>query len=159
MGLKAHKSVVLLGGLAKDSNIENSNGFEKLVEPLKYHRCVITFGYSGKMIQKTLYDAGLTIPCIRVAKLEDAVNSARSIAKSGDAIVLSPGCASFDEFRNFVHRGKVFQELAFFDPLVSVSTCLLPQLNWKVFKRRKKVTCTHNLKVLCHGLLSWKAHK
>eukprot|EP00268_Persea_americana_P067508 TRINITY_DN9304_c0_g1_i14.p1 TRINITY_DN9304_c0_g1~~TRINITY_DN9304_c0_g1_i14.p1 ORF type:complete len:474 (+),score=110.05 TRINITY_DN9304_c0_g1_i14:318-1739(+) len=113
MGLKAHKSVVLLGGLAKDSNIENSNGFEKLVEPLKYHRCVITFGYSGKMIQKTLYDAGLTIPCIRVAKLEDAVNSARSIAKSGDAIVLSPGCASFDEFRNFVHRGKVFQELAF----------------------------------------------
>ncbi|KDO57255.1 hypothetical protein CISIN_1g0154211mg, partial [Citrus sinensis] len=30
-----------------------------------------------------------------------------------DAIVLSPGCASFDEFRNFEHRGMVFQELAF----------------------------------------------
>lgn len=41
------------------------------------------FGYSGKMIQKTLYDAGLTIPCIRVAKFEDPVNAARSIAKYG----------------------------------------------------------------------------
>lgn len=55
------------------------------------------FGYSGKMIQKTLYDAGLTIPCIIVAKLEDAVNSARSIAKSGPSTSL--GALHFEIFR------------------------------------------------------------
>ncbi|XP_077254205.1 uncharacterized protein LOC143893117 isoform X4 [Tasmannia lanceolata] len=108
MGLKEQKSVVLLGGLAKESS-----GFEQLVEPLKCHRGVITFGASGMMIQKVLRDGGLTIACVRATNLEDAVSFARSMASYGDAIVLSPGCASFDEFRNFEHRGKVFQDLAF----------------------------------------------
>lgn len=113
LGLKEQKSVILLGGLAKVSNSQESNGFEQLVEPLKYHRCVITFGFSGPLIQKTLSDNGLSIPCFEAANLEDAVNCARSVARYGDAVVLSPGCASFDEFRNFEHRGKVFQELVF----------------------------------------------
>lgn len=113
MGLKETNSVILLGGLAKVSSMEESNGFEQLVEPLKYHRCVVTFGFSGTLIQETLLDNGLSIPCIRAANLEDAVNCARSVARYGDAIVLSPGCASFDEFKNFEHRGKFFQELAF----------------------------------------------
>lgn len=113
MGLKEHKSVILLGGLAKVLNNQESNGFEQLVEPLKYHRGVVTFGSSGEMIHKTLCDGGLNIPCIKATNLEEAVNCARSMAKHGDSILLSPGCASFDEFRNFAHRGKVFQELVF----------------------------------------------
>ncbi|XP_034694237.1 UDP-N-acetylmuramoylalanine--D-glutamate ligase-like isoform X4 [Vitis riparia] len=113
LGLNEQKSVILLGGLAKVSNSQEPNGFEQLVEPLKYHRCVITFGFSGPLIQKTLSDNGLSIPCFEAANLEDAVNCARSVARYGDAVVLSPGCASFDEFRNFEHRGKVFQELVF----------------------------------------------
>ncbi|KAF5195451.1 Udp-n-acetylmuramoylalanine--d-glutamate ligase [Thalictrum thalictroides] len=60
----------------------------------------------GMMIQKTLQAAGLHIPCFRAT--EEAVNYARSKATSGDTIVLCPGCASFDEFRNFEHRGKIF---------------------------------------------------
>ncbi|OVA07865.1 Mur ligase [Macleaya cordata] len=113
MGLKEQKSVVLLGGVAKVLKDRKSNGFEQLVEPLMHHRCVITFGSSGKMIQETLQAGGLRTTCIRATNLEDAVNCARSMARYGDAIVLSPGCASFDEFKNFEHRGKVFQELAF----------------------------------------------
>ncbi|XP_042480381.1 UDP-N-acetylmuramoylalanine--D-glutamate ligase-like isoform X3 [Macadamia integrifolia] len=114
MGLREQKSVVLLGGLAKVLNTEGSNGFEKLVEPLKYHRCVITkFGSSGTEIQKTLLAGGLSIPCHRARSMENAVNLAMRVAGYGDAIVLSPGCASFDEFRSFEHRGKVFQDLAF----------------------------------------------
>ncbi|KAF3442599.1 hypothetical protein FNV43_RR16515 [Rhamnella rubrinervis] len=112
MGLKRQKSVILLGGIAKVLDGQESNGFEQLVEPLNYHRCVITFGSSGTLIQTTLSNNGLSIPCIRVANLMDAVNYARRMAKPGDAVVLSPGCASFDEFRNFEHRGMVFQELA-----------------------------------------------
>ncbi|KDO57252.1 hypothetical protein CISIN_1g0154211mg, partial [Citrus sinensis] len=71
------------------------------------------FGYSGVLIWKTLVNNGLSIPCFAVANMKDAVNHARRMATNGDAIVLSPGCASFDEFRNFEHRGMVFQELAF----------------------------------------------
>ncbi|GMY14163.1 udp-n-acetylmuramoylalanine--d-glutamate ligase [Fagus crenata] len=113
LGLKQQKSVILLGGLAKVLYGEETNGFERLIDPLKYHRCVITFGSSGTLIQKTLSDNGLSIPCIGAVNMEDAVNCARRMAKFGDAIVLSPGCASFDEFRNFEHRGLVFQEMAF----------------------------------------------
>ncbi|XP_024047497.1 uncharacterized protein LOC18031689 isoform X4 [Citrus clementina] len=113
MGLKGHKCVILLGGQAKVLNGQESNGFEKLIEPLNHHRCVITFGYSGVLIWKTLVNNGLSIPCFAVANMKDAVNHARRMATNGDAIVLSPGCASFDEFRNFEHRGMVFQELAF----------------------------------------------
>ncbi|XP_019243025.1 PREDICTED: uncharacterized protein LOC109223247 isoform X1 [Nicotiana attenuata] len=106
------KSVLLLGGLAKEVKTKASNGFEQLVEPLQHHRAVITFGFSGTMIQKTLCANGLTIPCLNAKTLKNAVSLARSIAQHGDAIVLSPGCASFDEFRNFEHRGRTFQELA-----------------------------------------------
>ncbi|OMO70146.1 hypothetical protein COLO4_28736 [Corchorus olitorius] len=112
MGLKGQKSVVLLGGLAKVSNEQALNGFEQLIEPLNSHRCVITFGSSGTMIHDALSNNGLRIPCFQASNLKDAVNHAKKIAKHGDAIVLSPGCASFDEFRNFEHRGMVFQELA-----------------------------------------------
>ncbi|XP_024047490.1 uncharacterized protein LOC18031689 isoform X2 [Citrus clementina] len=105
MGLKGHKCVILLGGQAKVLNGQESNGFEKLIEPLNHHRCVITFGYSGVLIWKTLVNNGLSIPCFAVANMKDAVNHARRMATNG--------CASFDEFRNFEHRGMVFQELAF----------------------------------------------
>lgn len=93
-------------------NKEGCIGFELLVESLQYHRAVITFGASGKKIRETLDDAGISIPCSDVATLRDAVSMARSFAKHGDVILLSPGCASFDEFDNFEHRGRVFQELA-----------------------------------------------
>ncbi|XP_059427972.1 uncharacterized protein LOC132161797 isoform X1 [Corylus avellana] len=112
MGLKGQKSVILLGGLAKVICGLETGGFERLIDPLKYHRCVITFGSSGMLIQKTLFKNGLSIPCIRAATMKDAINCARRMAKFGDAILLSPGCASFDEFKNFEHRGMVFQELS-----------------------------------------------
>ncbi|RPI70900.1 MAG: UDP-N-acetylmuramoyl-L-alanine--D-glutamate ligase, partial [Ignavibacteriales bacterium] len=42
--------------------------------------------------------------------LEDAVNYASKEAQSGDVVLLSPACASFDMFDNYEHRGKIFKE-------------------------------------------------
>jgi len=42
--------------------------------------------------------------------MKDAVNKARSLAEPGDVVVLTPGCASFDMFNSFEHRGQTFKE-------------------------------------------------
>ncbi len=52
-----------------------------------------------------------TAPLEAVATLENAVLAASRHARPGEVVVLSPACASFDQFRNFMHRGQVFQEL------------------------------------------------
>jgi UDP-N-acetylmuramoylalanine--D-glutamate ligase len=52
------------------------------------------------------------VPFERSETLDRAVRSAARQAQRGEAVVLSPACASFDQFRNFNHRGDVFQELA-----------------------------------------------
>jgi UDP-N-acetylmuramoylalanine-D-glutamate ligase len=97
-------AVVLLGGQAK------GDGFAALAPLLARHRAVVTFGGSGPAIADELASVG--IACVRATGLADAVRHARGLARAGDAILLSPGCASFDEFSDFEHRGTVFAALA-----------------------------------------------
>ncbi|MFY9822031.1 MAG: UDP-N-acetylmuramoyl-L-alanine--D-glutamate ligase [Thermoanaerobaculia bacterium] len=52
------------------------------------------------------------VPFERSETLDRAVRSAAAQARRGEAVVLSPACASFDQFKSFNHRGDVFQELA-----------------------------------------------
>jgi UDP-N-acetylmuramoylalanine--D-glutamate ligase len=47
-------------------------------------------------------------PLERCASLEDAVARAAQIARAGEAVLLSPACASFDMFRDYKHRGEAF---------------------------------------------------
>ncbi len=54
---------------------------------------------------------GGAVPFEHSETMERAVESAAQQAKAGEAVVLSPACASFDQFRNFVHRGEVFEAL------------------------------------------------
>ncbi len=50
-------------------------------------------------------------PILPVNSLEQAVTAAAGLSESGDTVLLSPGCASFDMFKNFEHRGKIFKAL------------------------------------------------
>jgi UDP-N-acetylmuramoylalanine--D-glutamate ligase len=54
---------------------------------------------------------GGAVPFEHSETMERAVQSAAQQVRPGEAVVLSPACASFDQFRNFVHRGEVFQDL------------------------------------------------
>ena len=101
------RAVVLLGGQGKP-NPDGTLGFGELAAPLSKHRAVIAFGADGPVIERELTAAGVTVQ--RVPKLFDAIDLAASLAEPGDIVLLSPGCASFDEFRDFEHRGDQFAE-------------------------------------------------
>ncbi|MFL6230849.1 MAG: glutamate ligase domain-containing protein, partial [Pyrinomonadaceae bacterium] len=49
-------------------------------------------------------------PTFRATDMQDAVRRAHSLARPGDTILLAPACASFDMFRSYEHRGRVFKE-------------------------------------------------
>ena len=70
----------------------------------------MTFGASGSQIARELMCAGVAVE--QVSTLDSAVSLARTLARAGDAILLSPGCASFDAYDNFEHRGQCFAALA-----------------------------------------------
>jgi UDP-N-acetylmuramoylalanine--D-glutamate ligase len=53
---------------------------------------------------------GLTVEVLRASSMEDAVERAFAASRPGDAVLLSPACASYDMFRSYVHRGEVFVE-------------------------------------------------
>ena len=52
---------------------------------------------------------GVVPEVISTSSLDEAMTAAKRAARSGDAVLLSPACASFDLFRNYVHRGELFK--------------------------------------------------
>lgn len=65
----------------------------------------------GAASEKIFAALGQVVPTLRASDMQEAVEQAQRQAGSGDVVLLSPGCASFDMFENFEHRGKVFKEL------------------------------------------------
>ena len=100
----ARPCVVLLGGEAKGP------GFAVLAAALARHRAVVCFGGSGPAIADELEAVGVAV--LREGSMEAAMQRAHALARPGDAVLLSPACASFDAFRNFVHRGETFRAFA-----------------------------------------------
>jgi UDP-N-acetylmuramoylalanine--D-glutamate ligase len=100
-------AVILLGGAGKvDAD------YRLLAGPLRRAALVICFGKSGPEISHTLMAELADTPVIGVAALADATALARDRSQKGSVIVLCPACASFDEFDNYEHRGRVFADLA-----------------------------------------------
>jgi UDP-N-acetylmuramoylalanine--D-glutamate ligase len=76
----------------------------------KHARAVVLIGRDAPAIE---YALGATdMPVIRAASMEEAVKAAFGLTSPGDAVLLSPACASFDMFRNYHHRGEVFSAAA-----------------------------------------------
>lgn len=71
-------------------------------------RAVLTIGEAAGMLAEAWSD-GITVE--RLPDLDAAVDRARSLARSGDTVLLSPGCASFDQYENFEERGDHFRSL------------------------------------------------
>jgi UDP-N-acetylmuramoylalanine--D-glutamate ligase len=93
--------VVLLGGDGKGAD------FTPLAQALAVGvRAAVVFGAAAAELQQALRDA-LTV--FRCDTLDAALTQARSQARPGDTVLLSPACASFDQFRNFEDRGDAFR--------------------------------------------------
>lgn len=78
-------------------------------------KALILTGDTATAIKKAVEEAeGYTESNLKLIETEDltsAVSAAREIAQTGDIVVLSPACAAFDRFKNFMERGKVFKQL------------------------------------------------
>ncbi|OHC70709.1 MAG: UDP-N-acetylmuramoylalanine--D-glutamate ligase [Rhodocyclales bacterium RIFCSPLOWO2_02_FULL_63_24] len=72
----------------------------------RHARAAVLIGRDGPLIEKVLGAAGVAVES--AGDMEDAVRRARVLAQPGDAVLLSPACASFDMFRNYEHRAQVF---------------------------------------------------
>lgn len=96
------KLVLIAGGDGKGAD------FSALKTPVdKFCRAVILLGRDAERLADALGDAA---PLIRVKTLEEAVQRAAELAEAGDAVLLSPACASLDMFKNFEERGRLFAQ-------------------------------------------------
>jgi UDP-N-acetylmuramoylalanine--D-glutamate ligase len=94
-------AVLIAGGEGKGQD------FAPLAPVVARHaRAVLLIGRDAPLIERALADGD--VPLERCASLEDAVARAAALARGGDAVLLSPACASFDMFRDYRHRGEVF---------------------------------------------------
>ena len=102
MGMGAERRIVLiLGGEGKGQD------FSPLAAPvLRYARAVVLIGRDAPLIEAALADTG--VPLLHAPSMDEAVLLASQKAVAGDAVLMSPACASFDMFQNYGHRAEVF---------------------------------------------------
>jgi UDP-N-acetylmuramoylalanine--D-glutamate ligase len=103
LGLGAERRiVVILGGDGKGQD------FSPLLAPVTQHvRAAVLIGRDAALIREALQGSGVTLQ--NATDLTDAVKLCAQLAQSGDAVLLSPACASLDMFRNYEHRAEVFR--------------------------------------------------
>ncbi len=101
-GMREAKVVLIAGGQGKGQD------FSPLRAAVaEKARTVVLLGQDAALIAQAL---GEVVPVAKVADMAAAVAAAAVAAQPGDAVLLSPACASFDQFRNYEHRGEVFMQ-------------------------------------------------
>ena len=105
IALQAFKedTILLLGGM------DRGHSFDDLSDDLNYVKAIVCYGETKNRI-KEFFDK-LNISCNIVDNLEEAIEHAYSISKNGDVILLSPACASWDQFDSFEKRGELFKKV------------------------------------------------
>lgn len=99
-GIPGNQLVLLAGGQGKGQD------FTLLRDALSQRvRTVILFGQDADIIEKAIKGC---VAIVRVKDMQEAVITARDIAQPGDAVLLSPACASFDMYNGYDHRGNDF---------------------------------------------------
>ena len=91
--------VLIAGGDGKGQD------FSPLKEAVKHARAVVQIGRDGPLVAAAIGDAA---PLYRAEDMASAVRQGFALARPGDAVLLSPACASWDMFRNYAHRAEVF---------------------------------------------------
>jgi len=95
------KSVLIAGGDAKGQD------FSPLIPPVREHaRAVVLLGRDAPLLEHALRATGIDL--LKAASIEEAVTLAAGAAQRGDAVLLSPACASWDMFRDYAERGDRF---------------------------------------------------
>ena len=96
------KIVLIAGGDAKGADLTS------LLEPVtRFVKAMILIGRDAVKFEQLL---SASVPISHARTMAEAVQSAAKLAQSGDLVLLSPACASFDMFKNYEHRGSVFVE-------------------------------------------------
>ncbi|MDP2264996.1 MAG: UDP-N-acetylmuramoyl-L-alanine--D-glutamate ligase [Thiobacillus sp.] len=102
-GMGDRRAVVILGGDGKGQD------FTPLKAAVTANaRAVLLIGRDAKLIAAAIEGSG--VEAYPVTSLAEAVEQAQRLAHAGDAVLLSPACASFDMFRSYIHRAEVFVE-------------------------------------------------
>jgi UDP-N-acetylmuramoylalanine--D-glutamate ligase len=107
MAAMTRPTVLILGGFDKHSD------FHELFEQFRGSqlKAIVVLGETKQKILDTARDTGYLGYCHATGTFEEAVSCARTLAAPGDAVLLSPACASWGMFENFEQRGRVFKEL------------------------------------------------
>lgn len=104
----AQSVVILLGGDDKGTDLT-----ELVAETKKQAHAAVCFGAAGQRFYDAFVEAGYdsSFQLLRAGKMEEALDTALSVAKEGDSLLLSPACASWDEFSSYIERGRIFKQL------------------------------------------------
>ena len=103
-GVPEGRTVLILGGKDKGGD------FTPLKDPVgRMCKIIFCIGQAGDTIIRQL--KGLCVPIHRAQGLPDVFKALQEVVQPGDCVLLSPGCASFDQYRNFEERGRHFKDL------------------------------------------------
>ncbi len=96
-------TILLLGGY------DRGHSFHDLDDSMKNVKCVVCFGETKNRIEEFCND--LNIKCYKNDTLKEAMNVVKNICTPGDVVLLSPACASWDQYDRFEDRGDEFKNL------------------------------------------------